>query len=64
MKIHSKEVNMSDLTWTMNCILFGAKIIDLVRAGKDQEALQEIKELTQFDDTTAAYLLVRLKEVA
>ena len=56
---------MSDLTWTMNCVLFGAKIISLVRAGKDQEALVEIKNLTsQFNDNEAHYLLMRLKELA
>jgi len=49
----------------MNCVLFGAKIISLVRAGKDQEALEEIKNLTsQFDEIQANYLLVRLKELA
>ena len=56
---------MSELTWTMNCILFGAKIFNLVRAGKDQEALKEIKNLTsEFDDPNANYLLMRLKELA
>ena len=56
---------MSDLTWTMNCVLFGVKIISLVRAGKDQEALVKIKNLTsQFDDSQANYLLMRLKELA
>jgi len=55
---------MSELTWTMNCILFGAKIINLVRAGKDQEALKEIKNLTsEFDDNTSNYLLMRLGEL-
>ena len=56
---------MSDLTWTMNCVLFGAEIISLVRAGKDQEALVEIKKLSsQFNDNEANYLLVRLKQLA
>ena len=56
---------MPDLTWTMNCVLFGAKIINLARAGKDQEAIEEIKNLTsEFDDNNANYLLMRLKELA
>lgn len=31
---------MSELNWTMKCVLFGAKIVNLIRAGKDQEALE------------------------
>jgi len=64
---------MSNINWTMNCILFGAEVADLVRAGKDTEALAKIKNLmSEFDDTTAVpnnpiglpaeYLLMRLKE--
>ena len=54
---------MTGITWTMNCILFGAKIIKLVQEGKEKEALDEIKNLSsEFDDQTAQYLLMRLKE--
>ncbi len=56
---------MSDIDWTMNCILFGARIISLVRQGKTQEAISEIKNLSsEFDDYTADYLLTRLIELA
>ena len=55
---------MSNLTWTMNCILFGAKIIKLINEGKKQEALSEIKNLSsEFDDTSAEYLVNRLSEI-
>ena len=44
---------MSDLTWTMNCILFGARIIKLVGEGKDEKVKDELKNLTsEIDDKT------------
>ena len=56
---------MSGFNWTIKCILFGAKIINLVREGKDQEALQEIKKLSpNLGIDNANYLLTRLKELA
>ena len=56
---------MTDNQWTMNCILFGAKIMDLVRKGEDKKVLGEIKSLSStIDDSTANYILVRLKELA
>ena len=55
---------MSGLAWTMNCVLFGAKIIKLVKEGKKEEAIAEIKNLSsEFDDTSAAYLAERLGAV-
>lgn len=54
---------MSDLSWTMNCILFAKKVIKLIEQGKDEEAISEIKNLSsEFDDVSANYLLERLKE--
>ena len=53
---------MSDLQWTMNCILFGTEIIKLVKEGKDKEVKDELKNLTsEIDDQTAEYLLTRLE---
>ena len=55
---------MEGITWTMNCVLFGAKIIRLIEAGKLDEAKNEIKNLTsEFDDKTADYLIMRLQEL-
>jgi len=55
---------MSDITWTINCILFGAKVINLIKAGKNKEALDEIKNLSsEFDNATANYLVMRLSEL-
>jgi len=55
---------MADISWTMNCILFGAEIMDLIKANKDEEAITKIRSLTsEFDDATAEYLLMRLKEI-
>ena len=55
---------MSDIHWTTNCILFGAKLIEMIKQGKDEDALTEIRNLTSaFDDITASYLLMRLKEL-
>ena len=52
---------MSGLNWTMNCVLFGAEIISLLKVGKQEEALEKIKNLTsELDDTAARYLLERL----
>lgn len=52
------------MDWTMNCILFGAKIISLIKVGKKQEAISEIKNLTsEFDDESAEYLVMRLEEL-
>lgn len=54
---------MNDLTWTINCVLFGAKVIKLIRDGKNKEAIEEIKNLSsEFDNTWADYLVRRLKE--
>lgn len=56
---------MIDLTWTMNCVLFGAKIIKLIQEGRKQEALAEIKNLSsEFDDVSANYLIMRLTQVS
>ena len=55
---------MSDLSWTMNCILFGAEIIKLVKDGKDEQALDRIMGLSStLDEETARYLLIRLKDI-
>uniref|UniRef100_A0A6H2A1W2 Uncharacterized protein n=1 Tax=viral metagenome TaxID=1070528 RepID=A0A6H2A1W2_9ZZZZ len=55
---------MDTLTWTMNCVLFGAKVIKLIKDGKQQEAVAEIKNLSsEFDDTSATYLAKRLAEI-
>ena len=55
---------MGDIAWTMNCILFGAEIIELVKQGKKEEALAKIKGLTsEIDDTTADYIFMRLSEL-
>lgn len=52
------------ITWTMNCILFGARIVTLVQEGKDAQTLDEILNLTSdFDSLTANYLLMRLTEL-
>lgn len=53
---------MADIQWTMNCVLFGAKVISLVRDGKLEEAKKEIKNLSsECDDAFADYLIMRLK---
>jgi len=45
----------------MNCILFGAEIIQIVKDNKPEEVITKIKNLSsEFDDTTAKYLLMRL----
>ena len=55
---------MNSLTWTMNCVLFGAKIIKLIREDKEIEAVAEVKNLSsEFDDTSARYLVERLKNL-
>ena len=52
---------MNNLSWTMNCILFGAEIIQIVKDNKPEEVITKIKNLSsEFDDTTAKYLLMRL----
>ena len=51
--------------WAMNCILFGANIMNQVREGKNQEVLEKIRGLSsEIDEGTANYLLFRLKELA
>jgi hypothetical protein len=53
----------NDLTWIMNCVLFGARAQKLVREGATQAALEEIRNLSSlFDSKTAEYLLMRLEE--
>jgi hypothetical protein len=51
--------------WTMNCILFGAKIQGMIKDNiPDKTVLEEIKNLTsEFNDIDANYLLMRLKEL-
>ena len=59
-----KGDGMSDISWTMNCILFGAEIIKLVKDGKDEQALDRIMGLSStLDEETARYLLIRLKDI-
>lgn len=54
---------MVTITWTMNCILFGARIISLVREGKLEEVEKEIKNLSsEFNALTTSYLIKRLLE--
>ena len=56
---------MSNLTWTMNCILFGIKVAKLIKEGKEKEALAEIKNLSsEFDDVSANYLIERLAQLS
>jgi hypothetical protein len=53
-----------NLQWTMNCVLFGARIIETIKAGFEKEAIDEIKALSgEFDDEKAKYLLMRLQEI-
>ena len=53
-----------DITWTMNCILFGARIIDIVKRGDIDTAKKEIKNLTSaFDDNYTDYIITRLKDI-
>lgn len=55
---------MEGITWTMNCVLFGAEVIELIRANKLDEARDKIKGLTsEFDDQAANYLIMRLQEL-
>lgn len=56
---------MSDIQWTMNCVLFGAKVIKLIEEGKFEEAKKKIKNLSsEFeDDIFANYLIKRLREL-
>lgn len=52
---------MSDLNWTMNCILFGARITQ--KLSNRAEVIKELKNLTsEIDDETAEYLYKRLVE--
>jgi len=45
-----------------NYILFGAKVIKLIKEGNRQKAIEEIKNLSsEFDDSSANYLIVRLQ---
>lgn len=54
---------MSNLGWTTNCILFGAKIALMVK-GEREEVVARIKNLSsEFDDTSAEYLARRLEEL-
>lgn len=49
-------------TWTMNCILTGAKVAKLLQEGKEDEARQVLSELTsEFEPQDVSYLLFRLK---
>lgn len=54
---------MSDKNWTMNCILFGAKLAKLAdRANKD-EAIKEILNLSsELTVEDANYIWNRLRE--
>ena len=50
-------------TWTMNCVLLGAKVRKLLDEGKEDEARQHLKELTsEFEPEDIDYLLFRLRE--
>jgi len=52
-----------DKTWTMNCVICGAKIAKLLQEGKEDEARQELLDLTSaFDAEDLNYLMFRLKE--
>ena len=63
LKNQKKEEEMTTLAWTMNCVLFGAKVAGLLKQGRRQEATKEIKNLSsEFNDTSANYLVKRLEE--
>jgi len=55
---------MSNLNWTLNCILFGAEVIKLIEQGKRLEAIGKIKNLSSElnDDKIASYLVESLLE--
>jgi hypothetical protein len=63
-KAQEAKTMPKNITWTMNCILFGAKVIKLIKEGDRQKAIEEIKNLSsEFDDSSANYLVVRLQEL-
>lgn len=52
---------MNDKQWTMNCILFGAKLATLVLEGNKEEAIKEILNLSsELTVSDANYLWDRL----
>ena len=55
---------MSDKTWTMNCVLLGTELNNLLKEGKRVEVLEKLRNLTsEFDDVDANYLLGRVEEL-
>ncbi|MBA7599364.1 hypothetical protein ES703_06396 [subsurface metagenome] len=53
---------MPDKQWTMNCILAGAEVADLLLAGEEQRAREVLTNLTsELKPEDVDYLLQRLK---
>lgn len=53
---------MSDKQWTMNCVLTGAKVADLLLIGEEQHAREVLTNLTsELKPEDVEYLLKRLK---
>jgi len=54
---------MSDKSWTMNCILFGAKLAELADKANKEEAIKEILNLSsELTVEDANYIWDRLRE--
>ena len=54
----------TDLQWTMNCLLAGAKLRRLVMKADTEGARELLRNLTsELDEPTIEYILKRVKEV-
>lgn len=51
--------------WAMNCVLLGAKVEKFLQEDKEDEAREQLRQLTsEFKPEDVDYLLFRLKEGA
>ena len=52
-----------DKTWTMNCVLVGAKTMEFLLEGNESRARVELRQLTSaLQPEDINYLIARLKE--